>query len=194
MSIHPGVTQRLLVCYDYGVKQSSLAWFAERGFRCWVVPYHYPHEEVLSLQPAAVLLSNGPGDPATVPDACARIGELLGRVPIMAICMGHQLLARTLGAATYALPFGHHGINHPVWDERRKQVLLTSQNHGFAVEGGALRRAGCRVEFRSLNDESLEGFTHKKERLFSVQFHPEAHPGPREGQSLFQHFLEEFIA
>jgi carbamoyl-phosphate synthase small subunit len=164
-----------------------------RGFKVRVVPFDYPHQEVLKENPVAVVLSNGPGDPSKVPNAIREIEGLLGKVPIQAICMGHQLLARALGCETYKLKFGHHGVNHPVRDELTGRILITSQNHGFAVKADDLTRKGIRLSHVSLNDGTVEGFSSDEHRFSSVQFHPEASPGPHDGDGVFESFIKRFL-
>ncbi len=186
-------TSGTIVVYDYGVKHGILRQLKSRGFGVKVVPYNFPYQEVLSQNPCAVVLSNGPGDPARVPGAVEEIQGLIGKVPIQAICMGHQLLARALGCNTYKLKFGHHGVNHPVRDERTGRILITSQNHGFAVKAEDLRQGDVRLAHTSLNDGTVEGFFSEKMRFSSVQFHPEASPGPHDAESVFEEFLKGFV-
>ena len=178
-----------LVVYDYGVKTNILRSFKDRKYKIWVVPHNFPYQEALALKPNAVVLSNGPGDPATVKGAANEISALIGKIPIFAVCMGHQLLARALGCSTYKLKFGHHGINHPVKDLIRDRILITSQNHGFAVRATDLKQKEIEISFKSLNDDTLEGFHSPELRLYSVQFHPEAKPGPSDASYLFDHFI-----
>jgi carbamoyl-phosphate synthase small subunit len=181
------------VVYDYGVKHGILRQLKSRGFTVRVVPYNFPHQEVLALKPDAVVLSNGPGDPAGVPGAVKEIQGLIGKVPLQAICMGHQLLARALGCSTYKLKFGHHGVNHPVRNEKTRRILITSQNHGFAVRAEDLRQGDVKLDHVSLNDGTVEGFSSEKMRFSSVQFHPEASPGPHDADSVFESFVKGFL-
>ncbi|MBI1861370.1 MAG: glutamine-hydrolyzing carbamoyl-phosphate synthase small subunit [Deltaproteobacteria bacterium] len=181
------------VVYDYGVKTNILRSLRTRGFGVQVVPYNFPYQEVMKINPQAVLLSNGPGDPSVVPDAVGMIQGLLGKKPIFAICMGHQLLARALGCTTYKLKFGHHGINHPVKDCIQNKILITSQNHGFAVKEDDLASREVKVSHKSLNDGCVEGYSSEKLQLLSVQFHPEARPGPSDAANIFDHFVKGFI-
>ncbi len=182
-----------IVAYDFGVKANILRHFAGHGFQVRVVPYNTTAAEVRKENPKAIVLSNGPGDPGEVKNTVAEIQKVIGEIPIFAVCMGHQLLARALGASTYKLKFGHHGCNHPVQDLRTKKVLITSQNHGFSVRGEELKGDGLEVTHLSLNDNTVEGFASPKLKLASVQFHPEAAPGPREAQHLFDDFIRGHI-
>lgn len=190
-----GDASETVVVYDFGVKLNSLRSFRRRGFRVRVVPYNASAEEVIRLSPSAVMLSNGPGDPATVPQGVVNaIQSLVGRVPIFAICMGHQLLARALGVSTFKLPFGHHGVNHPVKDLRTGRILVTSQNHGFSVAEADFKKAtDARITHVSLNDGTLEGFASESKRLMSVQFHPESAPGPSDAAYLFDDFIKGYL-
>jgi len=179
--------------YDFGVKTNTLRSLRRRGFRVKVVPHDTAFEAVLADKPVGVMLSNGPGDPSGV--GLDNVQGLVGRVPIFAICMGHQLLARVLGCRTYKLKFGHHGVNHPVKDLATGRVLITSQNHGFAVSKEDLGSISDVVlSHVSLNDGTVEGFRSEKLRLLSVQFHPEAAPGPSDAQYLFDEFVKGFIS
>jgi carbamoyl-phosphate synthase small subunit len=189
---HGGHSGKVVV-YDYGVKHGILRQLKSRGFQVQVVPYHYPHQDVLAGKPTAVVLSNGPGDPSGVPGAVKEIQGLIGKVPIQAICMGHQLLARALGCETYKLKFGHHGVNHPVKDLRTGRILITSQNHGFAVKAEDLKQREIALAHVSLNDGTVEGFSSEKMRFSSVQFHPEASPGPHDADSVFEDFVKGFL-
>ncbi len=182
-----------VVVYDYGAKHNILRHLKSMQFKVWVVPYNLPHQEVLKEKPKAVILSNGPGDPATVPNATEEISALIGKVPILAICMGHQLLARSLGSKTYKLKFGHHGVNHPVKDLTTGRIMITSQNHGFSVRAEDLKNKDIVLSHISLNDQTVEGFQSEKMRLYSVQFHPEAKPGPSDAAYIFENFIRGFV-
>ncbi len=176
-----------VVAYDYGIKTTILRHLA--GFaRVEVVPASTPAADVLARHPDGVFLSNGPGDPATVPYAVEAIGALLGEVPVFGICLGHQLLAATLGAETVKLPFGHHGGNHPVRHLPTGKVEITSQNHNFAVADTAT--AGIEVTHVNLNDGVIEGIRATGAPAYSVQHHPEAGPGPHDAAYLFTEFAE----
>lgn len=192
----PGTNDKAVgtaVVYDYGVKHNILRHLKEIGFKVWVVPHSTPHQEVLAMKPKAVVLSNGPGDPAMVKGAVEEIQGLLGKVPMFAICMGHQLLARALGCQTYKLKFGHHGVNHPVKDLKTGRILITSQNHGFSVKVEDLNKREVELSHVSLNDQTVEGFQSEKMRFYSVQFHPEAKPGPSDAAYLFETFVRGFV-
>ncbi len=181
----------LLVAYDFGIKRSILRALADVGFRVRVVPAQTSASEVLALKPDGVFLSNGPGDPAGVPGAIEAVGELLGRLPMMGICLGHQILALACGAKTGRLKFGHHGCNHPVKDLIEDRVAITSQNHNFAVLKDGLPK-DLELTHLNLNDGTVEGIRHRRANAFSVQFHPEAAPGPYDALNLFRRFRDKF--
>ncbi|HET7586299.1 MAG TPA: glutamine-hydrolyzing carbamoyl-phosphate synthase small subunit [Gemmatimonadaceae bacterium] len=186
--------QHHIVAYDYGIKRNILRLFAEHGCRVTVVPADTPAEETLALRPDGVFLSNGPGDPAAVEAGPPIIREIAeSGVPILGICLGHQLIALTFGAQTEKLPYGHRGGNHPVRDIATGRVLITSQNHGFAVTGGVEGIPGAptlEVTHVNLNDGTVEGLRHRELPLFAVQYHPEAAPGPHDARPLFSDFME----
>jgi len=175
--------------YDYGAKRGILRELAVRGFAVDIVPAHTPAEAVLATRPAGVVLSNGPGDPAAVPGAGENVAKLLGNVPVLAICLGHQIAGLALGAKTRKLKFGHHGANHPVLEVATGRISVTSQNHGFVVEESTLP-AGVVVSHRSLNDGAVEGIADERLALVSVQYHPEASPGPHDSAYLFDRFAD----
>ena len=178
-----------VVVYDFGVKRSILRMLTVRGCKVTVVPAQTTAEEVLRYKPDGIFLSNGPGDPEPCDYAIAAIRELLTtNIPIFGICLGHQLLALASGARTVKMPFGHHGANHPVKDLKNQWVLITSQNHGFAVDAGTLP-SNLQATHISLFDGSLQGLERTDVPAFSFQGHPEAHPGPRDIASLFDRFV-----
>ena len=182
-------TRYHVVAYDYGIKRNILRELAERGCRLTVVPAQTPAREVLALNPDGVFLSNGPGDPEPCEYAIAAIGELLDRgLPIFGICLGHQLLALASGARTVKMKFGHHGGNHPVLDLDSGRVMISSQNHGFAVDEASLP-ANLRPTHRSLFDGTLQGIARTDRPAFSFQGHPEASPGPHDVKPLFDRFI-----
>ncbi len=176
---------RRIVAYDFGIKRTILRHLGTLGV-VEVVPAATPAEEVLARQPDGVFLSNGPGDPAAVGYAVEQIGAILGRVPVFGICLGHQLMATALGGRTYKLPFGHHGGNHPVRRLATGAVEITSQNHNYAIAEGSL--PGAEVTHVNLNDGVIEGIGRPDLRAFSVQYHPEAGPGPHDASYLFSEF------
>jgi carbamoyl-phosphate synthase small subunit len=178
-----------VVAMDFGIKRNILRQLVEQGCRVTVVPASTTAQEVLALSPNGVLLSNGPGDPEPVRHAVEAIRALLGAVPIFGICLGHQLLALACGGATYKLPFGHRGGNHPVRELQSGRVEMTAQNHGFAVQGSSLDGRQVTVTHVNLNDDTVEGLRHKRWPAFSVQFHPEAAPGPHDSHHLFARFV-----
>ncbi|UCH09426.1 MAG: glutamine-hydrolyzing carbamoyl-phosphate synthase small subunit [Fidelibacterota bacterium] len=178
-----------VVAYDFGIKWNILRILEAQGCAVTVVPAHTTTEEVLSMKPDGVFLSNGPGDPAAVAPAIESVKGLLDRVPIFGICLGHQILALALGAQTTKLKFGHRGINHPVKNLETGQVEVTSQNHGFVVDAATLDEAVARVTHINLNDDTVEGLRCLKIPAYSVQYHPEASPGPHDARYLFEEFI-----
>ncbi len=184
-----------VVAYDYGIKQNILRRLVDVGCQVTVVPAKTPASEVLGLKPDGVFLSNGPGDPEPVEYAARAVRDLAGRVPIFGICLGHQIIGLALGGKTYKLKFGHHGGNHPVLNLETQKVEITAQNHGFAVDPDSLKASEVALTHMNLNDQTLEGLRHKSLPLFSVQYHPEASPGPHDSGYLFDAFvkmMEEF--
>ena len=172
-----------VVAYDFGVKETMLRQLGALA-TVTVVPASTTATEVLAHQPDGVFLSNGPGDPAALPGPTAAVGALVGQVPVFGICLGHQILATALGGRTYKLPFGHHGSNHPVQQCASGRVEVTAQNHNYAVADVP----GAEVTHRNLNDGVVEGIAHRSARAFSVQYHPEAGPGPHDARYLFDEF------
>ncbi|MHB1263162.1 MAG: glutamine-hydrolyzing carbamoyl-phosphate synthase small subunit [Gemmatimonadaceae bacterium] len=183
-----------IVAYDFGIKRNILRLFDEHDCRVTVVPAQTPPEEVLAMNPDGVFLSNGPGDPAAVEYAPAMVRKIAGeKVPVFGICLGHQILGLTYGARTVKMPYGHRGGNHPVKEVATGRVLITSQNHGFAVAGkeGTIPGApDLEVTHVNLNDGTVEGLRHRELPVFAVQYHPEAAPGPHDGRPLFDDFVE----
>jgi carbamoyl-phosphate synthase small subunit len=183
-----------VVAYDYGIKRNILRLFSDHGCRVTVLPATTPAEAALDLEPDGVFLSNGPGDPAAVEYAPGIVRTIASKgVPIFGICLGHQILGLTYGAGTVKMPYGHRGGNHPVRDIATGRVLITSQNHGFAVEGNEHGIPGVKeleVTHVNLNDGTVEGLRHRELPIFAVQYHPEAAPGPHDGRPLFNQFLD----
>ncbi|PKL13740.1 MAG: carbamoyl phosphate synthase small subunit [Spirochaetae bacterium HGW-Spirochaetae-8] len=178
------------VLLDYGVKRSIIEALVDRGISVVVLPATTTAEEVLSLTPPvdAVFLSNGPGDPAVLENAIHQISKLIGKLPVLGICLGHQLIAHAIGATTSKHKFGHHGGNHPVRENGTGRVFVTAQNHGYCVESETLP-PGTEVWFVNANDGTLEGLYDLERKVISVQFHPEAAPGPRDARYLFDRFI-----
>jgi carbamoyl-phosphate synthase small subunit len=178
-----------VVAYDFGLKHNSLRNMAALGCRVTVVPAHTSAEEVIGLSPDGIWLSNGPGDPEPLTGVVANLRKLIGRYPIFGICLGHQLMGLAFGGRTYKLPFGHHGGNQPVKDLSTGRVEITAQNHGFAVDADSLPQ-DCEVTHINLNDNTVEGLRHRSLPVYSVQYHPEAGPGPHDAAQLFDKFVE----
>jgi len=183
-------TRYKVIAYDYGIKQNILRLMVDHGCEVTVVPAQTSAEDVLALKPHGVFLSNGPGDPEPVAYAIENIRKLLGRVPIFGICLGHQLCGLALGGRTFKLKFGHHGSNHPVKNLRTQKVEITAQNHGFCVDPDSLPSSDVEITHVNLNDHTNEGMRHRSLPLFSVQYHPEASPGPHDARYLFDDFVK----
>jgi carbamoyl-phosphate synthase small subunit len=177
----------LVVALDYGIKQNILRLLVSIGFRVRVLPARASAAEILGENPDGVFLSNGPADPAALPYAWEAVAGVLGRKPVFGICLGHQILGLALGGKTYKLGFGHHGANHPVLDLRTRRVEITSQNHGFAVDADSLG-GRAKLSHVNLNDHTVEGLCGVGAPFFSVQYHPEASPGPHDSRYLFARF------
>ena len=185
-----GKKEFFVVCIDYGVKLNSLRLLDRAGCRVRIVPSVTGAKEILALKPDGVFLSNGPGDPAVLTYAIKEIKGILGKAPIFGICLGQQLLGIALGGKTYKLKFGHHGGNHPVMDLETRKVEITSQNHGFCVDMNSFSDKNVVMTHVNLYDKTTEGLKHKKVSAFSVQYHPEAGPGPHDAGYLFMRFTE----
>jgi carbamoyl-phosphate synthase small subunit len=179
---------RFVVAYDFGIKRNILRNLASAGCRVRVVPATTPAADVLAMNPDGIFLSNGPGDPDVGPYANI-VGGLIGKKPIFGICLGHQILGLALGGKTYKLKFGHHGGNQPVMDLTTRKCEITSQNHGFAVDVDSLKGV-AQLTHVNLNDNTVEGLAHSELPVFSVQYHPEASPGPHDASYLFERFMK----
>ena len=188
--VAPPASRFRVVAYDSGIKFNILRQLSALGCDVTVVPAATPAAAVLERKPDGVFLSNGPGDPEGVPYLIGAVRELLGKTPIFGICLGHQILGLAAGGTTYKLSFGHHGANHPVKDLRSGRVDITSQNHGFAVDPESVAAKGWEITHRNLNDGTCEGLAHRDLPAFSVQYHPEASPGPHDANVLFHRFVQ----
>jgi len=177
-----------VVAYDFGIKRNILRRLVHAGCEVTVVPALTSPEDVLALKPDGVFLSNGPGDPEPLTSQIDNVRKLIGKTPIFGICLGHQILGLALGGKTYKLKFGHRGANHPVINRVTQRVEITSHNHGFAVDPDSLKDSDIDVTHVNLNDETLEGFRHRREPVFCVQYHQEAAPGPHDSHYLFDDF------
>ena len=183
-----------VVVLDLGVKQNILRHLRERDCQVIVVPAVTSAQDILNLEPHGVVISNGPGDPDPITYAIATTRELVGKVPLFGICFGQQILALALGGKTYKLKFGHRGVNHPVKNLATGEVEITTQNHGFCVDLDSLKGGGMEQTHVNLNDNTLEGMRHRELPVFSVQYHPEAGPGPHDARYLFDEFTSDMIA
>ncbi|MGV3142352.1 carbamoyl phosphate synthase small subunit [Staphylococcus simulans] len=179
-----------VVLVDFGKKQNIVRELNARGCNVTVVPYNTPAEIILGMSPDGVMLSNGPGDPEDVPEAVEMIQGILGKIPFFGICLGHQLFALSQGAEAFKMKFGHRGANHPVKDLATGKIALTSQNHGYAIDEASVAHTDLEVTHIALNDGTVEGLKHKTLPAFSVQYHPEACPGPTDSNYLFDQFID----
>lgn len=186
---NPG-TKRRVVVVDYGLKHSILRELAKRECDCVVLPHSATAAEILAQNPDGIMLTNGPGDPSSVQASIEVIKTLLGKAPIFGICLGHQLLALANGASTYKMKFGHRGFNHPVLEVDSGRIDFTSQNHGYAVDPLSVNKETMRITHSEINDNTVEGLAYKKHPSFSVQFHPDATPGPHDATYLFDEFMD----
>jgi len=184
-----GAKQPHIVVVDYGLKYNILRLLSYFGCRVTAVPCATTAEDILALKPDGIVLSPGPGDPALLDDITGTVKKLIGKKPVMGICLGHQLIARALGATTFKLKFGHRGGNHPVRDLATGRVYITAQNHGYAVDAATLK-GGLEVSHINLNDNTVEGLKHPDLPLVSFQYHSDASPAPEDNRYLFERFLE----
>ncbi len=180
----------LVALIDLGAKQNIVRCLQRRGCRVLAFPWDTAAADILSADPAAVMISNGPGNPVRVTATIETVRRLVGQKPLFGICLGHQVLALALGARTYKLKFGHRGANHPVKDLKRNKVFISAHNHGFAVDEASLAGTGLVITHRNLNDGTVEGIRHRELPIIGIQYHPEASPGPRDSEYLFDEFME----
>jgi carbamoyl-phosphate synthase small subunit len=186
----PAEKKKRVAVYDFGVKRDILRRLTAVGCEVTVYPATTHADEILAQRYDGVMLSNGPGDPEPVTYAQDNIRQMIGKIPLFGICLGHQLLGLALGGSTYKMKFGHRGGNHPVKDLRTGRVEITAQNHGFSVAAASLKESDVEFTHINLNDDTLEGFRHRSEPVLAVQYHPEAAPGPHDSFYLFGDFLQ----
>ncbi|MGM9806318.1 MAG: glutamine-hydrolyzing carbamoyl-phosphate synthase small subunit [Candidatus Aphodosoma sp.] len=179
-----------VVAIDCGIKYNIVRSLNARGCNVTVVPYNITPEEIMAFQPDGIFLSNGPGDPVDVPSVLRVVQSLRGRLPIFGICLGHQIISLAYGAGTYKLKFGHRGGNHPVKNLLTGHIEMTSQNHSYAVDAASLENTGLEITHVNLLDDTVEGVQSVRDRIFSVQYHPESAPGPQDSAYLFDHFID----
>ena len=189
----PGRSKRVILV-DFGMKHGILRELNKRDCDVIVVPYNTTAQEILELRPDGVMLSNGPGDPKDVPEGIEMLQGILGKIPLFGICLGHQLFALACGAETVKMKFGHRGSNHPVKDLRTGKVAITAQNHGYTVEKDSIQNTRLEVTHIAINDGSVEGLNHLDYEAFTVQYHPEASPGPEDANNLFDQFIKMMIS
>jgi len=182
-----------IVLVDYGYKKSILHALLKEKCKVTIVPYHYSFEQIKELKPDGIIFSNGPGDPITLRPYFEEIKLIAETYPTLGICLGHQLVSLAFGGKTTKLPYGHRGGNHPVKDLNTGKVFITSQNHSFVVLEESINKEMFEVQFRNVNDQSIEGLKHKTLPVLTVQFHPEAHPGPNDTEYIFHHFIRNMV-
>ena len=188
-TLDAGANAPYVVTMDFGIKRNILDALRKLGCKITVVPAKTTAEEILALKPDGIFLSNGPGDPKNVPNVIREVQKLIGQRPIFGICLGHQILALAMGANTYKLKFGHRGSNQPVKNLETGKVAITAQNHGYAIDAKSLQGLPIKITHVSLNDGTVEGFRHTSLPITSVQYHPEAAPGPNDSVHLFDEFI-----
>ena len=179
-----------VVAIDCGMKMNIVRMLNEKGCKVIAVPYNTSAEKILSLNPDGVFISNGPGDPTDVSETVENVKQIIGKLPIFGICLGHQIISLTYGAKTYKLKFGHRGGNHPVRNLKTNKIEITSQNHSFAVDENSIKNTGLEVTHINMLDNTVEGVRCEKDRVFSVQYHPESAPGPEDSKYLFDEFIK----